>query len=172
MLKELRRNDFDKVFRIMEQSFPEDEYRPYEEQEALLKNPLYQIYAICGDEDVKAFAALWIFDEIIFIEHLAVKSEFRNEGLGSKILQELTQDLNKMVCLEVELPEEEIQVRRIKFYQRNGFYYNGYAYIQPSISKGRDPVPLKIMTSGRGVTEEEFKNIRDLLYREVYRVLD
>ena len=41
--------------------------------------------------DIKAFVAIWEFDEIIFIEHLAVNPEFRNEGLGSLILISIMQ---------------------------------------------------------------------------------
>lgn len=170
MLQKLKPVDFDKVFHIMEQSFPEDEYRTYEEQQALLKNPAYYIYTLNDNADIKAFVAIWEFDEIIFIEHLAVNPEFRNEGLGSLILQEMIKRINKLICLEVELPEDEMKRRRIGFYERNGFHFNEYEYIQPSISNGRNPVPLRIMTSGRTVTEEEFTCIKDLLYTEVYKV--
>ena len=38
MIQKLKREDFKHVFQIMEQSFPEDEYRTFEEQEALLKH--------------------------------------------------------------------------------------------------------------------------------------
>lgn len=170
MLQKLKPVDFDKVFHIMEQSFPEDEYRPYEEQEALLKNPAYHIYTINDNADIKAFVAIWEFDEIIFIEHLAVNPEFRNEGLGSLILQELIKRLNKLICLEVELPEDEMKRRRIGFYERNGFYLNEYDYVQPAFSKEKNPVPLKIMTTGSKVSEEEFRCIKNLLYTEVYKV--
>ena len=38
MLQKLLEEDFDKVYRIMEESFPIDERRTYEEQKALLNN--------------------------------------------------------------------------------------------------------------------------------------
>lgn len=169
MIEKMKWDDFDQVFHIMEQSFPRDEYRPYEEQKALLDNPRYYICTL-RQEKITAFAAIWEFENFIFLEHLATNPEFRNKGLGSKILQELTRNYNKMICLEVELPDEEIKERRIRFYERNGFCFNPYEYMQPAISKGRQPVPLRIMTSGRSVTEEEFEIIRDLLYRDVYKV--
>ena len=171
MLEKLKQDDFDKVFYIMEQSFPEDEYRPYEEQKALLGNPLYHIFTL-DQEEITVFAAVWEFENFLFLEHLATNPEFRNQGLGAKLLKELTGEFNKMVCLEVELPEEEMAIRRIKFYEQNGFCFNSYEYMQPAISKGKKPVPLRIMTSGKPVTEKEFRGIKDLLYKEVYKVMN
>ena len=54
---ELKPADFDKVFHIMELSFPEDEFRTYEEQKALLENSYYQIYILPDEsgENIKAF---------------------------------------------------------------------------------------------------------------------
>ena len=53
------------------------------------------------------------------------------------------------ICLEVELPETEMAARRIGFYERNGFYYNDYFYMQPPIAEGRNAIPLRLMTTGR-----------------------
>lgn len=39
MLKVLHEEQFDELFQIIEQSFPIDEYRPYESQRALLSQP-------------------------------------------------------------------------------------------------------------------------------------
>lgn len=170
MLKKIDARDFEKVFQIMEVSFPEDERRTYEEQKNQLEKPAYQIYVWEEQEDMKGFAAVWIWEELLYIEHLAVNPAFRNEGLGSKILQEIMRETKKRICLEVEPAEEEMAIRRIGFYKRNGFFLNEYDYMQPPISKGRKEIPLKIMTSQGTINEEEFCEIRDLLYREVYNV--
>ena len=37
------------------------------------------------------------------------------------MLREVLAKVNKMTCLEVELPEGELENRRISFYERNGF---------------------------------------------------
>lgn len=170
MLQKLKPEDFDKVFQIMELSFPEDEHRTYEEQKELLNNSLYQIYILPDEsgENIKAFVAVWEFDEMVYIEHLAVNPEFRNGGLGAMILQELISRSDKQICLEVEPPKETMAIRRIGFYERNGFFLNEYDYMQPAISKGRKPIPLLIMTSGRKISKEEFDRIRTVLYTKVY----
>ncbi len=168
----LTENEFNKVYKIMEASFPPDEHRPFEEQKELLDNPCYSIHVVkdSNEGEIQGFMAVWQFDGLGFIEHFAVDSKYRNTGLGSKMLKEINEHLTGRICLEVELPDNEISKRRIAFYQRNGLYYNDYPYIQPAISKGRNPIPLRIMTSGGEVTEAEYERIRDILYREVYKV--
>lgn len=105
----------------------------------------------------------------MFLEHLATDPDLRGQGIGAKLLAYLTSDESRTVCLEAEPPESEITRRRIAFYNRNGFYLNEHPYIQPPISKGRNPVPLMIMTHGRKIDKGEFVKVRNLLYREVYK---
>lgn len=162
MIKQL--HDFDAIYKIMEESFPEDERRPYDEQKALL---LDSRYSISGENG--GFIATWEFDDFIFIEHFAVDKNMRNSGLGSRMLKEFLETSKKPVCLEVEPPDTEMAKRRIGFYERNGFFLNEYDYFQPPISKGKKIVPLMIMTSGEKVTKEAFERIRDTLYKEIYK---
>ncbi|MBO5371574.1 MAG: GNAT family N-acetyltransferase [Lachnospiraceae bacterium] len=169
MLQKLNLQDFKQVYDIMEASFPKDEHRPYNEQKALLDIKEYQIYVEKEDKRIKGFLAVWEFDEVCFIEHFAVNSAYRNKGLGAKMIKELCNQIPKRVCLEVELPDTEMARRRIGFYERNNFYYNAYSYMQPSISIGRNPIPLRIMTTNGKITEEEFLEIKELLYRRVYK---
>lgn len=171
MLKELQMQEFCQIFSLLEESFPLDEYRPREEQLALLSNSRYHVLGVSTEEGaLKALLAVWEFDTILFVEHFAVAPAARNGGLGSAALQELLHSTEKTVCLEVELPEGELPRRRIGFYERNGFVFNAYPYMQPPISKGKQPVPLRIMTYGRAVDEAEFCSIRDTLYTHVYCV--
>ncbi len=170
MIKPLAHKNFDKVFRLIEISFPEDEYRTYDEQKALLDNPAYEIYTYSDDDTIKAFISVWKFDSFVFIEHFAVNPTYRNNGIGSEFLKEAVRISGKMVCLEVELPDNETACRRIEFYKRNNFFLNEYPYVQPPISAGRNPVPLSIMTSGQPVSDTEFKKIKEILYSRVYKV--
>lgn len=170
MIEKMRNNDFDKVFSIMQDSFPLDEYRTYDEQKALLNNPKYSIYVLPDKENdsIKAFITVYQFDDFTYVEHFAVNSMYRNEGLGSLILHELRELLSCQICLEVELPQTELAKRRIGFYRRNGYFTNDYPYIQPPISEGRKSLPLIIMTSKRQVSQAEFEKIKSVLYKDVY----
>ena len=164
MLQRINETDFPEIYRIMQASFSDDEYRPYDEQLALFEEPEYRIYYMPA-----GFLAVWEFESFIYIEHFAVDPALRNSGTGSAMLQELVKQYQKPICLEVELPEDELTRRRIGFYERNGFVFNEYPYIQPPISKGKSPVPLRIMKYGEAITRETFEAMKNVLYRSVYK---
>ena len=164
MLQRINETNFPEIYRIMQASFSDDEYRPYDEQLALFEEPEYRIYYMPA-----GFLAVWEFESFIYIEHFAVDPALRNSGTGSAMLQELVKQYQKPICQEVELPEDELTRRRIGFYERNGFVFNEYPYIQPPISKGKSPVPLRIMTYGEAITRETFEAIKNVLYRSVYK---
>ena len=164
MLQFTSQSDFSEIYRIMQASFSDNEYRPYDEQLALFEEPEYRIYYMPA-----GFLAVWEFESFIYIEHFAVDPALRNSGTGSAMLQELVKQYQKPICLEVELPEDELTRRRIGFYERNGFVFNEYPYIQPPISKGKSPVPLRIMTYRSEITREEFQKMKEILYRRVYK---
>lgn len=166
MIEKLKFDEFDAVYAIMEQSFPLEEYRPYAAQKALLEDIAYSIYVAREDSRILGFAAVWQLEDWLFLEHLAVDPQFRNQGIGAKLLRHFAQS---RCCLEVELPETALCRRRIGFYERNGFFLNDYPYLQPSLGEGRSPVPLYIMTSGSAVSAEEFDRVKRLLYSRVYR---
>ncbi len=170
MIRQIQVSEFPKIYSIMAQSFPLDEYRGYAGQQALMNDPVYSIFAETDANGcVCAFIAIWDLEEFLFIEHLASLPQCRNMGLGSKLLQYVLEHHSKQACLEVELPDREIARRRIGFYERNGFHINPYDYCQPALSPNRSPVPLRIMTSGNTVDAETFSKIKDRLYRRVYR---
>ena len=156
MLKKMEIKEFDQVYTLMEESFPKDEYRDYQKQKELFQNPEYQILIEKDPElrEIKAF--------------FAVNPVLRNGGVGSRMLKALTEDAEKMIILEVEPPTEEIAVRRVRFYERNGFFFNDYPYIQPSMGEGRKETPLFLMSTERKIDEEEYRMIRNTLYTKVY----
>ena len=164
MLQRINETNFPEIYRIMQASFSDDEYRPYDEQLALFEEPEYRIYYMPA-----GFLAVWEFESFIYIEHFAVDPALRNSGTGSAMLQELVKQYQKPICLEVELPEVELTRRRIGFYERNGFGFNEYPYIQPPISKGKSPVPLRIMTYGSAITQDTFEEMKRVLYQRVYK---
>ena len=118
-LRVAKTEEFDKIFSILENSFPPDEYRTYEGQKFLWNHPKYTVYVIPDDESdcIKAFITVWKFENFAFIEHFAVNPFYRNQGLGSLILHEILNLLQCQICLEVELPKTDFAKRRIGFYQ-------------------------------------------------------
>ena len=51
-LRNISVDEFDAVYDIMEKSFPEDEYRSYDEQKMLFSKSEYDIYVVDGDDSI------------------------------------------------------------------------------------------------------------------------
>ncbi len=172
MLEQLEKKVFPKVYEIMEQSFPKEEYRSYEDQLALLEREEYKLYGAIGSNgELMAFFAVWELIDFLFIEHFAVRDKLRNQGLGAQMIRSLQARYSAPMCLEVELPQNALTERRIAFYERNGFYLNHFPYEQPSLGAGRAAVPLRIMTSGGPLSEGTFRYLKERLYKVVYEVV-
>ncbi len=168
MIEILQKNDFEQIFNIMEDSFPTDEYRPKQAQKKLFDNVIYKVYGVKENDTVIAFITVYELGEVAFAEHFAVNKNYRNKGLGKEILTYVLKKYPCPVCLEVELPETDIALRRIEFYKRNGFFLNPFDYIQPALGEGRKPVPLLIMSTQKPLTEQEFEKTKAKIYAEVY----
>ena len=153
-LEKLDRSDFEEVYRIMEQSFPADERRKKEGQQKLLDEEKYELLGVRNEGGLLAFLAVWEFAEFVFIEHFAVSEKARNSGIGGKMLE--------------ELPEDSLKKRRIGFYERHGFTFNEYPYIQPPMGEDRHEIPLRIMSAPEPLSEDEFQSVRTELYESVY----
>ena len=168
-IRQLGWDDFAQIYAILEHSFPPDERRTREEQYALLEDKRYRILGLCEGTDVCAFLASWTLGDLIFIEHFAVLEQLRGKGLGSRLLREFVLRCNgKRICLEAEPPVDDVTASRIRFYERNGFFLNPYPYVQPVMTRGRNAIPLCIMTCGDAVDRDAFCKIRQVLYREIY----
>lgn len=170
MLTEINYSQFDEIYQIMENSFPQDERRPYNEQRHLLELSNYHIYAQPDPSNThtQGFLAIWDTPSLCFIEHFAVNPLYRNQGLGAAMLQELIDHQSKQICLEVELPESELAIRRIHFYERNGLYLNRYPYTQPALSRGQNEIPLYLMTSDHALNVSEFAAVKKAIMQHVY----
>ena len=165
MLCQANESDFSKLYSLLEESFPPDEYRPYEEQAALLKDRRYRLYT---NLERTVLLSLWHFPDFTFIEHFAVSPHLRNQGLGRQILSEVLTSRFGPVILEAELPDTELAQRRLRFYQRNGFFVNPFPYLQPAYAPDRKPVPMHILST-EPLTQEAFENVKRTLYSQVYK---
>ena len=74
MIRDFTDNDFDRVFEIIEESFPRDEHGTYEEHKKLLADPNYKIYILEDDETgvIKGFMSVWDLGDKAHIDHFAI----------------------------------------------------------------------------------------------------
>ena len=168
MLTPMPKQDFDQFYAILTDSFPPDELRSREEHEALLDRPDYLVYAHYDRGNLIAFLTVWQTQTLAFIEHFAVGKCHRNRGLGAKLLDQLKKQLGKPLCLEAELPNTPMAIRRLAFYERNGFFINQFPYMQPALETGKQPVPLYLLTTEKPQTADSFHTLKQFLYTVVY----
>lgn len=160
---------FEEVFKLMEKSFPKNEYRAKENQKKLLKNPMYKL-DIKTDESGKtiAFIASWNFPKFLFIEHLAVDPSCRGKGMGSKIMKDFINNSKKPIVLEIEIPNDEISIKRKNFYEKLGFKLNNHEYYQLPLRKGDKPMKLNLMSYPNEIPDETFEIIENIIQSYVY----
>lgn len=160
---------FDKVYNKMEAAFPLEERRTGFDEKNCLNDSKFNFFEILDEGNEVGFIALWVFEEFVFIEHLAIDSDKRNGGYGSKALNLVKEKFNKPLILEAEAPETEQQIKRIRFYDRHGFKVNCFDYMQPSYHGG-EGVPLKILSFPEALSQEEFDNFISLTRKYVYKI--
>lgn len=165
----LTSSQFEEIYNILAQSLPQSEMRTKEAQQALLNNQNYKLLTMYDKNEIIGFMAIWDLDAYNFIEHFAVKSDFRGNGIGGKMLKYLQNISSKPVILEVEPPGSTPEAtRRIEFYRRNGFHFNSYEYFQPPLQEGFSLLPLRIMSYPSPLDKECFDDAKNILYHKIY----
>lgn len=161
--------DFDKVYKILQQSFEPFLHRGYERQKKLLNNENYNIITHEENKEILGFLSYWkIEDNLYFVEHFAVNPEKRGGGIGKKIFNQFLK-LDGKKFLEVEPPHTDIDKKRIKLYESLGLNFHKNEYYQPPYNKGDEKTKLHIMCT-EVLEENEFNKIVDKLYKLVYNV--
>ena len=162
---------FEKVFNKMTDAFPYEERRSPLAQKKCMGDERFHFLEIINKETPVGFIALWEFSDYIYIEHIAIDSDKRSGGYGSKTLEKVKDTFKKKIILEAEAPETEQQKKRISFYDRAGFKVNSYDYEQPSYHGG-EGVPLMILSYPDFITEEEFNRFVTETKNSVYTYCD
>ena len=148
---------FTKVWNLYKKSFPPEERRQLRTQRKVMGNPLYHFELITDNNEFIGFILWWDFENIKYIEHLAILPRLRNKGYGQRIIKRFTSKPKSTILLEVEHPNTEINKRRMVFYQRIGFVVNEYEYKQPPYKKCGNYVPLILMTYPNVISKGEVK---------------
>lgn len=161
-------SEFQKIWKIYEESFPKSERRNLALQKEVLKNPRYHLRPLYEGKLLIGFLATWGLNEFIFIEHYAIDKKYRAQGYGKKFLRNFLKSTDKSIILEVEKPETMIAKKRILFYKKLHFHCNPFDYVQPPYEENQEPVPLLLMTYPDPISQDAFKNIKNKLYQEVY----
>lgn len=161
-------NYLDEVRELYESSFPIEERRDWPDFLKLLgvSSP-FSLSLLFHKEKFAGFLGSWSFDDFCYVEHLAIESSFRGEGLGRSLMGNLWRmPLSEPRVFEVEPPTTDIARRRISFYSSLGAEILSTEYIQPPYRKHEKGLPLYFM--GVGADKEKIDyyiaTIRQVVY--------
>lgn len=167
----MKKDDFEQIYRIIDESFPDKEKRTYSDQLALLEDKHCNVFVERNKEnEIITFLLVWIFNDFCFGEYLATDKRYRNLGLGGKLLNSCIKELPTPIIIEVEPPEDDIKKRRIDFYTRLGFHLNSYKHKQPALQKHTEPCELLIMSYPYPIAKKEFLRFRNEIFNTVYKI--
>jgi len=144
---------FAEFWLIYNSSFPLNERRMIEQQTAIFNKSGYSLNIFISDNQTIGFISSWATKEFIFIEHLAIAPEFRNQGQGNAILKSFIKSNPITIILEIELPVDKTTRSRLRFYESLSFKMNDHNHFQPAYHIGDEPVPMKILSYPDGISD-------------------
>lgn len=157
---------FDEAIRLYRDAFPKEERRDKDEQSRILENEAYHFEFILDGDELCGIALFWELEELIFLEHFAIKPSMRSMGLGSTVL-EILKKKEKRLLLEIEPPTDELTKRRYGFYKRCGFVMNPYYHIQAKLRCGDGDVVLNVLSYPDVLSEREYGDFYGYMLREI-----
>lgn len=169
-MKKISLIQFDEAYALFQEAFDIAELRPYEQMKEMFLEGLFVIYGYYESQKLLGALIVWELERCVYLENFAVSEKSRGKGLGGFLLQEFSKIYNgHFLFLEVEEPVCDITKRRIEFYKRNGYILNPYHYVQPSFRENDSSVHLTFMTYPSCMSEKQFEDIKEEIFRVVYR---
>ncbi|WP_299818325.1 GNAT family N-acetyltransferase [uncultured Pontibacter sp.] len=169
-LKDASHRLFEEAWELYQNSFPLEERRPLPWQLDIMPQANYHFELILQEGSFIGLLLWWSFEEVRYIEHFATVPAVRGKGYGKRILHAFVNRDTRPVLLEVELPQEEIKRRRIRFYEQSGFVLNHHFYQQPSYHQGQQPLTLLLMSYPTTVTAEDVAHFVSVRHPLIYRL--
>lgn len=157
------------VEQILQEAFPESERRDLAEIRNCLESAPLQLLTASRESQVLAVLLVWNLPDVTFLENFAVRADCRGQGIGAELLHQVSEIWKKPQVLEVEIPQTELQRRRIAFYQRCGFFLNEtYPYRMPNLHGDGPAMPLHLMSKPHPLTDDQAAGMERILWEQAY----
>ena len=163
-------SSLNQLFSLYTEAFPPEERRETHQLIYLIENQSKMHFnSIEKAGELYGLLVYWDFDSFRYLEHFAVFPEKRNEKIGEQVLNYAAQHIKGLRIFEVEPAVNEMTVRRINYYRRNGYEILERDYIQPSYRQdSEEGVPLWIMGNPEAAQPHLLKGYIQTVKREVY----
>jgi ribosomal protein S18 acetylase RimI-like enzyme len=161
---------FSKMYELYVNAFPAVERRTLSGLEGVLNHDKrFAITVLLNNSGFVGFLNYWLFEGFVFAEHFAVSPNLRGGNIGSEVMKTFFTNVNLPVVFEVEIPENELAIRRIAFYERLGCKLLSQKYAQPHYDGSGKLLPMLLMTNNYGYVDKHFNQIKTNIYTEVYK---
>lgn len=157
---------YNEAIALYERNFVFSERRDADEQRRIMQNDDYHFEIALQDDELCGFAFYWETPDYIFLEHLCVAENKRNQRIGHTILDYL-KSKNKIIYLEIEPIVDETTAKRKRFYEDNGFFLNEHHHVQVKYHLDDDDLVLLVMTLGRTISKQEYDEFYDYMVQNV-----
>ncbi len=158
--------DLDKVEKLNNEAFPEEERVPLSEFLRYQDRDEAHFFAFYNEEEFVGFAFAISNQKAFYISFFAIMPHLRSHGYGKEIIDKLTDFYQRTMLLEVERLDEECdnleqRKARMSFYQQNGFK-TANAFLE------YDGLSFEILYRGDHFDEEAYRDIFQKLQDEHY----
>lgn len=165
----------------MQRDFPKEEIKPLKTILELRKQKHYQCYGGFKGQKICAYLFLvWEHKNLAMLDYFAVLPEFRGQGIGSEALSLVSLEMKRegfsgilfeieRISLAVNKEQEDMRIRRKKFYLRAGCRESGLK----SEIFGVGYEVLYLLLAKKQVNcerEREIREVREI--REIREILD
>ena len=106
------------------------------------------------------------YEDIVFIQSIAILESCRSKGYGSQVLDSLKSvHLSKRIILNIEVIDKQAsnykqRVKRKDFYKNNGFLSSGFTVKEPGEN-------LEMLIYGAGISKKEIESMYKNLFGRI-----
>ncbi len=166
MIKEI--HDIKETYLFLQKAFDPSELRAYEWMKDIYDQKKFKIYGYINNNQLLGVITLWEFDDYNYIEHFAVDENYRGEGIGSQMIEDMKELCHKPIVLEVEEIVDDTTRNRVHFYEKHEFQLSSYLFIQPPLRENVKDVPLIYMSYPTLLDNHMYDKIFAELKNKVY----
>ncbi len=141
----IRHPYFNEWWHLYESAFPVTERRSVHMHAKALEHSAFHCLYLEDSAGFGGIMAYWQWQNMVFLEHLAIVAERRGQGLGHQALDML----QGRVLLEIEPVADAQTARRLAFYESYGFCRLPHPHVQLAYQSGQPDIPLWLLSRPR-----------------------
>lgn len=179
MLKKADLKKFKEIYRkYIIKDFPREERSSLNNFKKRITSKNEEVFVFIEDNKEKAYTIIAnLENNYILISFLAVFKEYRGQGIGTKLLEEIRETFKdkKGIILEVESPEDAtsekdriIRERRIKFYENSNYQI----LKNTKIYFGNISFNIMTLNNKDNIDEKEISKSLNAFYKKTFKRYD